>query len=230
MSRRHGPGAVLGPRARGALAALPPLAVAAGYVAVWVQPTLTVAGFGGPGMLRFAVFLVAFEFAAVVALLMLTLALTGELPLRAARWQQLAAAIGIPVALAFGFALAFGEGWYFLGFFGLLAVKAAGLRLDPPGGEARELVMSRAGTSLLAFLFAAFTIVLPWPPLGVTPELAAAAGFPEGSSGALVDAPWRALAFGAIYYALQAFFEFQLHVGPEKWRVRVVRGAAPPDP
>lgn len=221
---------LLGPHARGVLSALPLLAIAAGYLAVWTQPERSILGFGGPGLLRFAVFLVAFEFAAVVAVLMLTLALTGELPLHAERWQQLAAAIGIPVLLALGFAAAFGELGYFLGFIVLLAVRTVDLRLDPPGGEARELVMSRAGTTLLAFLFAAFTIVLPWPPLGVTPEVAAAAGFPEGSSGALVDAPWRALSFGAIYYLLQAFFAYQLHVAPEKWRVRVVKPALPPEP
>lgn len=221
---------LLGPRARGVLSALPLLAIAAGYLAVWLEPQRTILGLGGPGLLRLAVFLVAFEFAAVVAVLMLTLALTGELPLHAARWQQLAAAIGIPVLLASAFAAAFGEWWYLLAFLVLLGVRAVGLRLDPPGGEAREVVMSRAGTALLAFLFAAFTIVLPWPALGVTPEVAAAAGFPDGSSGALVDAPWRALSFGAIYYVLQAFFEYQLHVAPEKWRVRVVKPAPPPEP
>jgi hypothetical protein len=51
--------------------------------------------------------------------------------------------------------------------------------------------------------------VLPWPRLGITDELAAAARTPN-SSGVWVDEPHRAIAAGAIYFLLMGLIELRV--------------------
>lgn len=72
-----------------------------------------------------------------------------------------------------------------------------------------EVFIARAVGGVLVYLPLVFASVLvPWPRLGITEELASAARTPN-SSGLWVDQPHRAIAVGAIYFLCMGLLELR---------------------
>jgi hypothetical protein len=70
-----------------------------------------------------------------------------------------------------------------------------------------EMFIARSVSGTLIYIPMVFaSIFLPWPRLGISEELAAAART-GGSSGVWVDEPHRAIAAGAIYFLLMGLVE-----------------------
>ena len=108
---------------------------------------------------------------------------------------------------AWGFALAFGSNWPLYSFFGLMLNRLLGVLVGavPRGAQAMYLGSCWI-VGALAYLGAIFfTAFAPVPRLGISREVVAAQHFTTG--GIWPEEPYRALAFGAIYFGIVAMWE-----------------------
>jgi hypothetical protein len=73
-----------------------------------------------------------------------------------------------------------------------------------------EMFILRSVGGVLVYLPLVFaSVLIPWPRLGITEELAAAARTPN-SSGVWVEEPHRVIAIGAIYFLLMGILEVRV--------------------
>ncbi|HVS12710.1 MAG TPA: hypothetical protein VMV46_02205 [Thermoanaerobaculia bacterium] len=77
-------------------------------------------------------------------------------------------------------------------------------------GAGMEMFIARSVGGVLVYLPLVFaSVLLPWPRLGITGELASAARTP-GSSGIWVEEPHRVIAVGAIYFLVMGVLEVRV--------------------
>ena len=95
--------------------------------------------------------------------------------------------------------------WPVLGFFGLTANRLSAWWKAPDTASRRVGVISWVVTPLFYVFAALFTTYAPLPGLGITPAVIAAAHL-SPKDGLWGAAPQRGLAFGVLYFGLQAAF------------------------
>jgi hypothetical protein len=102
-----------------------------------------------------------------------------------------------------GFAMAFGEWWPVSAFWGLIVNRLANVLLgNVPEGRERELVMASWAVSAAAYVGCVFIAsFLPLPRLGLTLDVVAGQDLP--GKGLWIDQPYRPVAAGFLYFAIQ---------------------------
>lgn len=211
IARMPVPLPTLPPSIARALSALPDFATALACVVVWVSPFAF-----GPGAVRTIVLMMLMEFLLVHGTAFFTaIAFNDAIGKR----KRLLAMLGMLCFYALfvaAFAFSFKAWWPAWVFLWLVASKAAWIFLDPRDRDAeRERQMKAWGFSVVAYLGAVFaTLVLPWPRLGLTPDVVARLDLP--GSGEWIQRPHTAVAAMALYYFANAWF---------KWRTAKPGGA-----
>lgn len=193
-------------RGSDAWAALPDALTSAAFVAVWLDPTV----FGALSV-KTAALTMLVEFLLVHATGFFTaLAHRDHVPeasMRRQRWGIGGVLCGFYLLMIGAFAWSFGAWWPLLAFAWLvvgkvLMVRAAGGGLDD---DATFRAMAAWAFSVVCYLGAAFaTVAGDIPTLGMPLELQPTFGFDPEAGGLWIEEPHRAVAMGALYFALLA--------------------------
>lgn len=194
------------------LAALPDFLLAGSALLTWIDPAI-------PGVTKVSYFLllVLLEFIVIHSAAFMGVVAFGNAP----RIGRLLAILGLGLFYTIfvgAFALAFHATWPVWAFWALVANRMAGVLFS--GGE-REAAAARArigwAAGVVFYLGATFfTVIVPLPRLGITPDVIAAQHFT--ARGLWIEEPWRVLALATIYYTLQGVLELR-PVGwvPRRW-------------
>jgi hypothetical protein len=184
-----------------ALSALPDFLAAATFLITWIAPTTF-----GEKMVSHLVLVMLLEFLVVHSAGFMGVIVYGD----GSRAHKLGMVGGLTFfyllfAAAFGFS--FGTWWPVQALIVLTLNRCSPLLLGPlPERDQMMSVTAGWAVGVVCYLFGAFaTIMPPVPPLGITPEVVAAQGFT--STGLWIDEPWRPIAFGVVYFALQGLWE-----------------------
>src|SRR5262249_41454981 len=195
------------------VSAAPDVAIGTSYLITWISPDAL-----GARSFDYLLLLMLFEFIVIHSSAFMGVAILGGLP--SLPTIGAVAGLGLFYTLFVGAFAAIFHVWWPVTAFWMLTLN----RLTPVllGTRSREGAsgFQAAGwaTSVLLYLFGAFaTTLLPMPRFGITPDVMAAHPLP--GSGLWVDAPYRVLAFGTIYFLLQGLVEL-LWVGDDRSDVR----------
>lgn len=184
------------------------LCIAAGFAITWVAPDTF-----GPTTVHKLTFLMLIEFLVVHATGFFTAA--GSMRREAIAMpsvqaassgsgalQRLAMVTGLLllyVLFAWGFSVSYGNAWPLFAFLLVVLPRLPDVVLRPTDDDETGRAMAAWAAMTALYLGGAFaTLALPVPPLGITPAVVAAQGFDGG--GAWPEEPWRAVAFGCIYF------------------------------
>jgi len=179
------------------------------FLVAWFNPALFDPAFFGASYVKNLMLVMLFEFVVMHSSVICNaiIAVSGPLAVRLALLLGLTAFYSSFV-LAFAFAF---HSWWPLWVFGYLFVCRF-MYLVLPGDIERKLAGATKVwiASALAYLAGSFiTILVPLPALGITPDVIAAMDMSKNMSGAWVDKPWIVLAFGAIYFTVQAAAQYR---------------------
>ncbi|MEO8274713.1 MAG: hypothetical protein ABI639_00740 [Thermoanaerobaculia bacterium] len=194
------------------LVALAPRFLTAGvYLTAWIAPATL-----PPGLIRAFVLGLILEFLLIHSYAFLNFVVGAE---KGASWgDRLRASLGVVGIGAFYLLMAGAISWathsttpvwtfvWLLGcrIFELLLVR------EESSASAQSRTQSWLRHVLLYLFLAVLTAILPLPALGLSREIVATLDLP--GSGAWIDAPQRALAFGALYFGLGAWLDLRARV------------------
>jgi hypothetical protein len=118
--------------------------------------------------------------------------------------------VGFYTLFVAGFALAFKTWWPLVSFWTLTFNRLLGLIVGATPDSERVAYLQRTWAIGAIFYvgFAGLTVMLPIPPLGIT---GAYRGGIPGEDGLWVTEPWRALAFGFLYFTATGLSELSGH-------------------
>jgi len=190
-------------------AALPDAITSGVFATTWVAPAVT--GIASVDRLTQVMLM---EFIVVHSTVFYALiAAAGEVA-RGKRLVWLAGLSSLYLLFVVGFAIADHSTWPLFAFAWLFVSRFAHIWTRPVQSAAETSGMVKLWlASVLAYLFGALlTSLLPLPRLGMTPEIVGALQQP-GSSGEWVERPQAVLAFGMLYFAIQAWIKYLL-AGP----------------
>ncbi len=191
----------IGERSGGWLAALPDLAMALMFLAVWIAPTAF-----PRSQLKGLALVVLLEFVLIHGTVLLgTLAeIRGTFQTKRGLALLFVSLALIYLAFVVWLATSFGERWPYLAFAWLVASKVAGVFFSPaPRAKERERQNILWIVSIATYLLAFFpTALLPLPAVGLTPEVLAV--MPVDGFGAWVEAPQKLCAYGFVYFGVMA--------------------------
>lgn len=177
-------------------AAFPDLSTAGGLLAVWVWP-----GMIGPGWIAGAVGTFMLEFFVLHAGGFFNLVLYSGAS-RGARSGVLMTIAAVYLFLVGLLALGLHAAWMVGAFAWLTYGKIRAVwkgAADVAPAQAKKAAVSAWVSGLLCYLVAVtLTVALPCPPLGLTPQMIAAAHLP--GSGLWIERPYTALAAGVLYF------------------------------
>lgn len=198
------------------LAALPDLGMAAFCLLLWIRPDIP-----GPGMIRTVTLVMILEFIVVhSAAFMGSVALGVTNTPALVKYGKVKAVIGLGLFYTLfvaGFALAFGTWWPIVAFWLLTLNRLLGaiLTRDEPTALQQKAMAAGWAVGAVAYLLGAMvTTIGPIPPLGITPGVVSAADLP--GEGIWIDEPYRAVAFGVVYFGALAWWELS-------WRRMIAR-------
>lgn len=196
------------------IAAAPSAVMVGVFLIAWIDPA-----YFGPRYVKNLMLVMLFEFIVMHSSVMCS-AIIGQTG--ASRWLRLLMLLGLTAfyaAFVLAFAHAF-QSWWPLWVFAYLFVCRF-MYLVAPGDIGRKLAGAAKVwlASALAYLGGAFfTAFVPLPRLGITPDVVAAMELSRNMSGEWIDKPWIVLAFGAIYFAVQATAQYRCAVDPRATR------------
>lgn len=120
------------------------------------------------------------------------------------RLSMAAGLLAIYSLFAWGFSALYGGPWPFYAFMLVVLPRLPEILFNPPNDRDQSWAIGAWAGMVLLYLSGAFATLLFFvPPLGVTEEVIAHQDF--GIGGAWPEEPYRVLAFGAYYFAGQAF-------------------------
>ena len=182
-------------------------AFGAAMLATWIAPTLL-----GAGMLRVAVTTFMLEFLVIHSTAFMAAAFNASSSARS-RLRALLVLALLYLLLAVGFTATTGDWWPLLAFALLLAGRVAiawQQRAAEPEQVAlagRELMSDWVNSQVLYIPWVFAGLLLPWPALGLTPEVIAAGGVP--GTGEWVERPQTVLVAGAGYFLCRAWLQWR---------------------
>ena len=196
----------------GLLNALPDFAAAGVFLVTWVAPRTF-----GEQMVSRLLLVMLMEFIVIHSS-----AFMGSVALaKSGRGKRAASILGFGAfytLFAGGFSLAFRSWWPLATFWGQTVNRLLGVILGQvPDEEQKAFIMRGWAASAVLYLLGCFaTLLLPVPPLGMTPAAVAAQHIPGG--GVWVNEPQKVLAFGFLYFLLMGRSELSAHawVGQRK--------------
>ena len=178
----------------------PDIVVALGFLTAWVNPTRE-----GIGSVRHWLLVILLEFIVIHSAAFMGTVGMSDKP-RAVR-AGLIVGLGLFYSLfAGGFAFAFHTLWPFLAFWLLTVNRLVTYVAAGQSGAERRTAMAKSwGLSVVLYVGGCFlTIFAPVPRLGLTPAVVAALHLP--GSGQWIAEPYRAMAFGFLYFSGQAVY------------------------
>ena len=192
------------------------------FLVAWIDPAYV-----GPHYVKNLMLVMLFEF-----IVMHSSVICGAIVSQdgISRWVRMLLLLGVTAgyaAFVSAFAYAF-HSWWPVGVFGYLFLcRFMHLLTSPADPDGKRASAGKVWVaSALAYLGGTFfTLIVPLPRFGITPEVIAAMQFPHNMSGEWVDKPWIVLAFGAIYFAMQAWAQYRFAVDPRAPRRAGARGA-----
>jgi len=188
------------------IAAAPSAGMAAVFLLAWIDPAYL-----GPAYVKNLMLVMLFEFIVMHSTIMCGVIIAQSDSSRGLRVLLLLGMTAFYALFVLAFAYAF-QSWWPLWVFAYLFVCRFMYVLASSGDVERRFAAAAAvwGVSALAYLGGAFfTVLVPLPRLGITPEVVAAMDLSRNMSGAWIDKPWIVLAFGAIYFAVQAAAQYR---------------------
>lgn len=129
----------------------------------------------------------------------------------AGRLKKIGALCGLTAlysGFVLAFAFAFDSTWPLFAFGWLFASRFVQLLFRPvqSGADARALMGQWAASGVTYVLGAIATVMLPLPRFGMTPSFVANLHLP--GKGEWIERPYTVLAFGALYFAVQAWVKY----------------------
>lgn len=191
-------------------AALPDAITAAVFLTAWIDPSLP-----GPAAIKNLMLTMLMEFL-VVHSSGFYAGIAAANVSRIARVTLLAGLSLFYVIFIGAFAAVFDSSWPIFAFAWLFVCRFFHLWMRP-GPAARETGSQLAlwAISVATYVLGGLaTVMLPLPALGITTEVIAAMHLP--GSGEWIDRPYTVLAFGTLYFAVQAYAKYKLAAGAPK--------------
>lgn len=191
-------------------AAAPDAITAAIFLTAWIAPTLP-----GPEVVKNLMLTMLIEFIVVHSSAFYAGISAAESVARAKRMLMLLGFAAFYMMFVVAFALAFDSTWPIIAFAWLLLSRFAHLWMHPtPGSRETERMMITWAASCAAYVLGALvTVVLPLPALGITPDFITSMHL--SGSGAWIERPQTVLAFGFLYFAVQAWVKYALAGGEQ---------------
>jgi hypothetical protein len=180
--------------------ALPDFTLALAYLVAWVAPGRTT-----PEMLRWLLLTMLLEF-----IVMHSSAFMSHLVIAGSGRKGVPAVVllGLFYSIIVGaFSLAFHTAWPLFSFWALMLNRATVLffRQAPRGDEMRVVGATWSASAMFYVLGCMLTVVAPLPRFGFGPEHVAAMHL--NGRGVWELEPWRAMAFGFLYFAAMGAFQ-----------------------
>lgn len=199
-------------------AALPDLALAGVFLAIWISPDW----FHGK-IVAWCLVIMLLEFFIVHSAGFTGILLTS----RQSPQRKLTGMLGLGAfytLMVGAFALSFGAWWPLVSFWLLMLNRMlGGLFAGATTPEHRMFVMSSWASSVFFYVVLVFvTLIAPIPPLGITRDVIAAQAFDGG--GVWIEEPWRVVALGCFYFFATGVMEILL----ERWRHGAPASASEP--
>lgn len=193
------------PTLRDLITALPDLGMAVFCLMAWLAPERF-----GPSVVGYIVLVMLLEFIVIHSAAFMGSLAVGAVEVKPMlRWGPTAGIVGLGLfysLFVLGFCLAF-HTWWPMGAFWLLTLNRLLGTIVGQGetaAESRKLIATGWGVGAMAYLLGAFaTMLLPIPRLGIRDGLHGVGG------GLWVDEPWRAVAFGVVYFGLVGWYELR---------------------
>lgn len=186
-------------------AGLPDAITASIFLIAWIAPSLP-----GPQYVNNLTLTMEFEFIVMHSsgFYGLVCAATGV-----SRSKRLGLLVGLTLlylTFPLGFALAYASVWPLVAFAWLFVSRFAHIWTHPVADatETRRMLLLWAASGLAYVFGAALTVLLPLPHLGMTREFVASMHL--SGSGEWIERPHTVIAFGALYFAVQAWLKYAL--------------------
>ena len=187
------------------LAALPDAITATVFLIAWIAPSIP-----GPEYVKNLMLTMLIEFIVMHSSAFYSGIAADSDDSRLKRTLWLIGLSAFYLAFVAGFALAFDSTWPLFAFAWLFASRFVQLWVHPAesGAEAGRM-MTLWGASAFTYVIGAIaTVMLPLPALGITPDFISSMRLP--GSGEWIDRPYTVLAFGTLYFGVQAWVKYAL--------------------
>jgi hypothetical protein len=192
-------------------AAAPDTITAGIFLTAWIAPTLP-----GPEAVKNLMLTMLIEFIVVHSSAFYAGISATDSIGRVKRMLMLLGFAAFYMTFVVAFALAFDSTWPIFAFGWLLLSRFAHLWMHPAqGSRETERMMIMWAASCAAYVIGALvTVALPLPALGVTPDFIASMHL--SGSGEWIERPQTVLAFGFLYFAVQAWVKYALSNGEKR--------------
>lgn len=202
------------------LAALPDAITASVFLTAWIAPAVA-----GPERIKNLLLTMLIEFIVVHS----SGFYGGIMAMSdASRLKRALAMLGLGafyMIFIFAFSLIFGSTWPIWAFLWLLGSRFVHLWVAPvEDAAATTRTMQLWAASVAAYVLGAIaTVILPLPALGITPEVIESLHLK--GSGEWIERPYTVLAFGTLYFGIQAWAKYALSGSDAAARATLVKSA-----
>jgi hypothetical protein len=187
------------------LAALPDAITAAVFLIAWIAPSIP-----GPGYVKNLMLTMLIEFIVMHSSAFYSGLAADSDDSRVKRTLWLLGLSAFYLGFVAAFAFAFDSTWPLFAFAWLFASRFVHLWAHPAesGAEAGRM-MALWGASAFTYVIGAIaTVVVPLPAFGITPDFIRSMHLP--GSGEWIERPYTVLAFGTLYFSVQAWVKYAL--------------------
>ena len=205
-------------------AALPDAITASVFLVAWTAPAQL-----GPDSVRNLTLVMLIEFIVLHSSVFYAVIVAADGVARGKRILWLSGLSALYLTFVLGFSLAFSSSWPLFAFGWLFVSRFLHIWTRKSEGiDAGRSMTTIWAAGVGAYLLGAFaTVMLPLPPLGITPEFIESMHLT--GSGEWIDRPYTVLAFGAFYFAVQAWVKYAVS-GAASPAAAAVEDSAPPSP
>lgn len=183
-------------------AALPDAITACVYLGAWIDPAIV----GAPAIKNLMLTMLI-EFVVIHSSAFYSFLATADLG-RGKRVLMLSGLTAFYMIFVLGFAAAFHSTWPIFAFGWLFLCRFFHLWMRPGEAASQSQMIVWAASFVTYIIGGIATVALPLPALGMTPDFIASMHF-EKMSGEWVTRPYTVLAFGTVYFAVQAFAKYK---------------------
>jgi hypothetical protein len=189
-------------------AALPDAITAALFLTGWIAPSTL-----GPEYVTNLTLVMLIEFIVMHSSAFYSVLAANSSVSRGRRVAMLSGLTAFYLLFIAAFALIFHSSWPIFAFAWLFASRFIHIWTHPvqDAAETKRMMALWAASGITYIFGAILTVLLPLPRLGITPEFVASMHL--SGSGEWVERPYTVLAFGAVYFAVQAWVKYAI-AGP----------------
>jgi hypothetical protein len=186
-------------------AALPDAITSALFLTAWIAPSIP-----GPEYVTNLTLIMLIEFIVMHSSAFYAVLAANSGVSRGRRVAMLSGLTVFYFTFITAFALIFHSIWPVFAFAWLFASRFAHVWAHPvqTSADTQRMMMLWAASGFTYLIGAVLTVLLPLPRLGITPEFVASMHL--SGSGEWVERPYTVLAFGAIYFAVQAWAKYAI--------------------